>query len=118
MTFLSIASEAFSPDLDNIANLVTLENSFDNSKNDLNVSANSYKETLEEAYNHSSLEKPSNRATLLGGTYEGKFVSPNVIILSKRHLSKDKISLLSESLKFIPKPKHINKALIKEELET
>ena len=47
-----------------------------------------------------------------------KFVSPNVINLSKRHLFKDEISLLSNGLKFIPMPKHVNKALIKEELET
>ena len=65
---------------------------FDNSKNDLNVSANCDKETLEETRNHPSLEKPSNAVTLLDGRYEGKFVSPNVINLSKRHLSKDKIS--------------------------
>ena len=75
-------------------------------------------ETLEETRNHPSLEKPSNAATLLDGRYEGKFVSPNVINLSKRHLSKDEISLLSKGLKFIPTPKHTNKALIKEELET
>ena len=55
--------------------------------------------------------------TLLDGRYEGKFVSPNVINLSKRHLSKDEISLLPKGLKFIPTPKHINKARIKEELE-
>ena len=110
--------ETFSPAINNIANLVTLGNSYDNSKNDLNVSANSDKETLEETHNHPSLEKPSNVATLLDGRYEGKFVSPNVINLSKHHLSKDEIPLLSKGLKFIPTPKHINKALIKEELET
>ena len=50
--------------------------------------------------------------------YEGKFVSPNVINLPKRHLSKNEIFLLSIGPKFIPIPKHINKALIKEKLET
>ena len=84
----------------------------------MNVSSNSDKVTLEETHNHLSLEKPSNAATALYGRCEGKFVSPNVINLSKRHLSKGKISLLSKGLKFIPTPKHINKALIKEELET
>ena len=102
----------FSPDIKNIVNLLTLGNSFDNSKNDLNVSANSDKETLEETHNHPSLEKPSNAVPLLDGRYEGKFVSPNI------NLSKDKISLLSKGLKFIPTPKQINKALIKEEFET
>ena len=42
----------------------------------------------------------------------------NVINLSKLHLSKEEISLLSKGLKFIPTPKYINKARIKEELET
>ena len=34
------------------------------------------------------------------------------------YLSKDEISLLAKGRKFIPTPKHINKALIKEEFET
>ena len=33
-------------------------------------------------------------------------------------MSKGETSLLSKGLKFIPTPRHINKALIKEELET
>ena len=106
------------PDITNIANLVTLGNSFDDPKNISNVSENFHKVTLEEIHNHPFLEKPSNAATLLDGRYEGKFVSPNVINLSKRHLSKDEISLLSKGLKFNSTPKHINKACIKEELET
>ena len=108
----------FSPDISNIANLVTLGNSFDDPNNCLNVSSNSDKVTLEETHNHPSLEKPSDAATVLDGRCEGKFVSPNVINLSKRHLSKGEISFVSKGLKFTPTPKHINKALIKEELET
>ena len=83
--------ETFSPDITNIANLVTLRCSFDDPKNISNAFANFDKVTLEETYNHPSLEKPSNVATLLVGRYEGKFVIPNVINLSKRHLSKDEI---------------------------
>ena len=98
--------------------MVTLGNSFDDPKNISNVSADFDKVTLDETCNHLSLEKPSNAVTLLDGRYEGKFLSRNVINLSKRHLSKDEISLLSKGLKFIPTPKHINKARIKEELET
>ena len=37
--------------------------------------------------------------------YEGKFARPDVINLSKRHLSTDEISLLSKGLEFIPTPK-------------
>ena len=86
-------------------------------KSCFNVSANSDKVTSEETHNHPFLEKASNLATVLDGRYEGKFVSLNVTNLSKCHLSKDEISLLSKSHKFIPTPKHINKALIKEELK-
>ena len=55
---------------------------------------------------------------LLDGRYEGKFVSPNVINLSKLHLPKDEIYLSCKGLKRIQTPKEINKARIKEELET
>ena len=48
---------------------------------------------------------------------EGKFVSKNVVNLSKRELSESEISLLSRGLKFIPTPNSINKAKIKENLE-
>ena len=87
--------ETFSPDITNIANLVTLGNSFDDPNNYLNVSSNSDKVTLKETHSYTSLEKPSNAATVLDGKCEGKFVSPNVINFSKRHLFKGEISLLS-----------------------
>ena len=44
-------------------------------------------------------------------------MSPNVINLSKRDLTKDEISLLSKGLQFVPTPKHFYKALLREELE-
>ena len=51
------------------------------------------------------------------GRLKDKFVSPNVISLSTRILSKAKTSLLSKGLKFIPTATSVNKALNKEELE-
>ena len=41
-------------------------------------------------------------------------MSHNVINLSKRNLTKDEISLLSNFLQFVPTPKHFNKALLRE----
>ena len=38
--------------------------------------------------------------------------------MPKRHFLKGEIFLSSNGIKFIPTPKHINKVLIKEELET
>ena len=58
----------------------------------------------------SEREVQLNSATICNNRYEGKSVSTNVINLSRRHLSKDEISLLSKGLKFVPTPKHINKA--------
>ena len=84
----------------------------------MNESANSDKVTSEATHNYPSLEKPFNATTVLDGKfeYEGKFVSPNAINLSQRHLSKDEISVLSKGLKFTPTPKRVSKALIKKEL--
>ena len=59
----------------------------------------------------------NNIAEVIDGGIKGKFVSPNVINLSTRILSKAEISLLSKGLKFILTPTSVNKALIKEELE-
>ena len=59
----------------------------------------------------------TNSATLVNERYEGKFVSPDVVNLSRRNLTSNKISLLFTGLKFVPTPRGINKALIKEELE-
>ena len=53
----------------------------------------------------------------LNGRIKGKFVSENVVNLSKRKLTKAEISLLSKGLKFVPTSNHINKAKLKMELE-
>ena len=58
-----------------------------------------------------------NSATIRNNRYEGKLVSANVINLSSRYLFKDEVFLLSKGLQFVPTPKHINKAKIKEEIE-
>ena len=59
----------------------------------------------------------TNSASLVNERYKGKFVSPNVINLSRRNLISNEISVLFKGLKFVPTPRGINKALIKEELE-
>ena len=57
-----------------------------------------------------------NSETIRNNRYEEKFIT-NVINLSSHHLSNDEISLLSKGLKFVPTPKHINKAKKKKEIE-
>ena len=120
----------FSPDILNLVNFLTLAfSSVDVSKTS-NITTNS--DILSnESPNLSSFNKISenskepfserevqlNSSTMRNNRYEGKFVSANVINLSSRHLSEDEISLLSKGLNFVPTPKHINKAKIKEEIE-
>ena len=48
---------------------------------------------------------------------EGKFISKNVINLSRRNLSAFEISFLSKGLKFVPTTNEINRAKIKAKLE-
>ena len=59
----------------------------------------------------------TNSATLVNEKLKGKFISPNVVNLSRRNLTNNEISVLSKGLKFVPTPRVINKALINEELE-
>ena len=106
----------FSPDITDIANLVTLGDSFDDPKSVLNVSANSDKVTLTETHDHPSLEKPSNGATVLDDRYKGNFVSSNIINLPKRHLSKDENSLLSKVLNLSQLLNTLTKLLLKKHM--
>ena len=61
--------------------------------------------------------KGNNIASQLGVMLEGKFVSKNVINLSRRNLSASEISLLSKGLKFVPTANKIDRAKLKRELE-
>ena len=58
-----------------------------------------------------------NVAMFRGNRLEGKFVSENVIIVSRRNLSSAEISLLTKGLKFVPTAKKIDQARLKRELE-
>ena len=49
-----------------------------------------------------SVLKENNIASEIGVRIEGKFVSKNVINLSRRNLSSSEISLLSKFLKIVP----------------
>ena len=61
--------------------------------------------------------KGNNIASQIGVRLEGKFVSKNVINLSRRNLSASEISLLSKGLKFVPTANKIDRAKLKRELE-
>ena len=58
-----------------------------------------------------------NQAVLLENRLQGKFVSNNVVNLSKRNLNDAEIYLLSKGLNFVPTSNNICKTKLKMELE-
>ena len=123
--------KSFVPDFENLHYLLTLNDTSNESTlfcdscktlgNDLKVPNETYRkndsEFLEKSDIQGHLNEESNEATILNGRLKGKFVSKNVVNLSKRKLSKSEISLLSKGLKFIPTSNTIDKAKLKIELE-
>ena len=59
----------------------------------------------------------NNIPTFKGERLEGKFVSGNVVNLSRRILSEGEISLLSKGLKFVPTANRVDRAKLKKKLE-
>ena len=125
-------------DFDNIHTLLTLNES-NNSKNESdvffqasqnnrtefanNIQNNAENEIRNSAENSLSskvdniLNESENVAMFRGNRLEGKFVSKNVINLSRRNLSSVEISLLSKGLKFVATANKIDQAKLKRELE-
>ena len=68
-------------------------------------------------YSESHLNEKGNYVFTLNERIKRKFVSDNVLNLSKRQLTNTEISLLSKGLKFVPTSNKINKAKLKLELE-
>ena len=62
-------------------------------------------------------ETDDNRVKLKDNRLKGKFLSKNVINLLQRQLTKSEILILSKGLNFVPTPKRIDKANLKQELE-
>ena len=61
--------------------------------------------------------KGNNIASQIGVRLEGKFLSKNVINLSRRNLSALEVLLLSKGLNFVPTANKIDRAKLKTELE-
>ena len=74
-------------------------------------------ENLHNCEKEGNVLKGNNIASQIGVRLEGKFVSKNVINLSRRNLSASEISLLSKGLKFVPTANKIDRAKLKTELE-
>ena len=69
---------------------------------------------IEEKHDNGNI---NNIATYKGESLEGKFVTSNVINLSRRNLCEAEISLLSKGLKFVLTANKIDRAKLKTELE-
>ena len=123
--------EEFFPDVFNVLNLIDFPSSAKNNMNDKtnNISINNviasdttistFSTEIHNSSDNSNSDNFSedNSAKCTNGRYEGHFVSPNVVNLSGRHLSKAEISLLSKGLKFIPTPRNVDRVSLKQDLE-
>ena len=111
--------EILSPDISNLTNLVQI-GSITNENCNVRleqVEEKSVGDIISEDKNRIDFSNIETSANRVDGRFEGKFVSPNVVNLSDRKLSKAEISLLSKGLKFVPTPSNVNRAVLKEELE-
>ena len=111
---LSNYCENICPDIANIVNLVTLNSPTRSLLEVTNYNNGNISDKEEVDLSDDVPNRLSNAASLEGNSYKANFVSRNVINLSKRNLTKDEISLLSNFLQFVPTPKHFNKALLRE----
>ena len=135
--FLSYCSSQC-PEFENIYTLTKLNKTLNNREKINNVSQTSQDECClskvlntedkrnekrNSTENLSSCEKEGNAlkgnniASQIGVMLEGKFVSKNVINISRRNLSAPEVLLLSKGLKFVPTAKKIDCAKLKTELE-
>ena len=106
----------FCADLENIVNLLSLSGS--TNEETLNIDTTNTEKECHEAENDKGCESSSEFAEEQEGRLRGKFVSANVLNLSKRALSSAEISLLSKGLKFVPTPRFVDQAAIKTDLES
>ena len=117
--FLSYCSSQC-PEFENIYTLTTLNKTYKNHEEMKNAPQSCQDESgflkvlnTEDNYNcekDGNVFKGNNIAPQIGVRLDGKFVSKNVINLSRRNLSASAISLLSKGLKFVPTANKIDRA--------
>ena len=131
--FLSYCSSQC-PEFENIYTLTKLNKTLNNREKINNISQTSQDECClckvlntedkrnkkrNSTENLSSCEKEGNAlkgnniASQIGVRLEGKFVSKNIINISRRNLSAPEVSLLSKGLKFVPTANEIDRAKLK-----
>ena len=129
--YFSKFCNSFIPDFENLHYLIHLNNSRNDTLVDsdldeeilLDITGFHDEEVLDKQnvtgcdHSENHLSEEGNDLFTLNGRIKGKFVSKNVVNLSKRKLTKAEVSLLSKGLKFVPTSNHINKAKLKMELE-
>ena len=114
-------AKRFDEDIPNLVNLLLLGSSFveKGSVEKISLNENNFviEDSMIENVDDSNNTRESTACEINNDRYVGKFVSSNVVNISKRVLSQAEISLLSKGLKFIPTPPTVNRAILKEELE-
>ena len=111
-TSLEEHGKSLLPDMDNLVNILTLDQS------NVNIENQSHCEEPSKLDSDIININSDGIAEELDGRLKGVHVSNNVLNLSRRKLSKSEISLLSKGLKFVPTPSSVDRSAIKHELET
>ena len=107
---------SFVPEFENLHYLIHL-NDVSDTHTTFDDSSISDSENSENCETKPSSNVQGNEAGMCDGRLKGKFVSKNVINLSKRNLTENEISLLSKGLNFIPTCNKVDVAQLKLELE-
>ena len=106
---LSQYAQSLSPDIFNLINLVSLNNT--------TQLENRESEAKNSNTNFNLLDEDSKFAKEKEGRLEGVFVCDNILNLSKRELNTAEISILSKGMKFVPTPRYVDQAALKTDLE-
>ena len=111
ISFLKFCN-SFIPGFQNLHNLIHL-NDVSDTKTKFDDSSTSDSENSKSYEGTPSSNVQCNEAKMCDGRLKGKFVSMNVINLSKRNLSENEISLLSKGHNFIPPYTKVDVARLK-----
>ena len=107
---------SFVPDFENLHNLIHL-NDVSDTNTIFDDSSISDSENSKHCEGSPSSNVQGNKAEMCDGRLKSKFVSKNVVHLSKRNLTENEISLLLKGLDFIPTCNKVDVARLKLGLE-
>ena len=108
---LSQHGQILFPDIENLLNLIEISSSSQSTSSDIPTPSKFSSDSIEPKCDFSSIAKDK------GDRLQGVYVSDNVLNLSKREFTEAEASLLSKGLKFVPTPRYVDQAALKQDLE-